>query len=87
MARDEQETHHGADLGPAGGHRESLHSLPGLASSSRRIHLITLRSLLFYKQNDGEGLGESEPSYTVGGNVLWCSHYGEQHGDTLKNEK
>ena len=21
-----------------------------------------------------------EPSYTVGGNVNWCSHYGEQYG-------
>ena len=21
-----------------------------------------------------------EPSFTVGGNVSWCSHYGKQHG-------
>ena len=26
-----------------------------------------------------------EPSYTVGGNVNWCSHYGEQCGGSLKN--
>ena len=25
-----------------------------------------------------------EPSYTVGGDVDWCSHYGEQYGDSLK---
>ena len=25
------------------------------------------------------------PSYTAGGNVNWCSHYGEQHGGTFKN--
>ena len=26
-----------------------------------------------------------EPSYTVCGNVNWCSHYGEQYGGSLKN--
>ena len=26
-----------------------------------------------------------EPSYTVGGNVNWCSHYGEQYGGSSKN--
>ena len=40
---------------------EPLHPLPGLASSSRQIHVITLRSLLSYKQNAGEGVGEREP--------------------------
>ena len=34
--------------------------------------------------NAGEGVGKIEPSYT-GGNVNWCSHYGEQYGDSLKN--
>ena len=29
--------------------------------------------------------GEREPSYTVGGNVSWYNHYGEQYGDTLEN--
>ena len=33
--------------------------------------------------NVGEGVGEREPSYTVGGN--WCSHYGEQYGGSFKN--
>ena len=28
-----------------------------------------------------------EPSYTVGGNANQCSHYGEQCGDSLKNQK
>ena len=35
--------------------------------------------------NAGEGVEKREPSYTVGGNVNWCSHYGEQYGDSLKN--
>ena len=28
-----------------------------------------------------------EPSYTVGGNANWYSHYGEQYGDSLKKLK
>ena len=35
--------------------------------------------------NAGEGVEKREPSYTVGGNVNWCSHYGEQYGDSSKN--
>ena len=30
---------------------------------------------------------EREPSYTAGGNVNWCSHYGEQYGGSSKSEK
>ena len=35
--------------------------------------------------NAGEGVEKREPSYTVGGNVSWYNHYGEQYGGTLKN--
>ena len=35
----------------------------------------------------GCGQKARETSYTVGGNVSWCSHYGEQHGVSLKNKK
>ena len=28
-----------------------------------------------------------EPSYSVGGNVNWCSHYGEQYGGSSKSLK
>ena len=28
---------------------------------------------------------EREPSYTIGGNVNWCSHCGEQYGGSLGN--
>ena len=31
--------------------------------------------------------GEKEPFYTAGGNVNWYSHYGEQYGPSLKNQK
>ena len=37
--------------------------------------------------NAGEGVGKREPSYTVGGNVNWCSHYGKQSGDSFKKLK
>ena len=32
----------------------------------------------------GEDVEKLEPSCTVGGNVNWYSHYGEQHGGSLK---
>ena len=35
--------------------------------------------------NAGEGVEKREPSYTVGGNVNWCSHYGKKSGGSLKN--
>ena len=35
--------------------------------------------------NAGEGMEKGEPSYTVGGNVNWYSHYGELYGGSLKN--
>ena len=31
--------------------------------------------------------GEREPSYTVGGNVNWCSHCREQYGGSTKKLK
>jgi len=34
--------------------------------------------------NAGGGVEKREPSCTVGGNVNWYSHYGEQFGDTLE---
>ena len=35
--------------------------------------------------NAGENAERREPTYNVGGNANWCSHYGEQYGDSLKN--
>ena len=37
--------------------------------------------------NAGEEVEKREQSYTVGGNVNSYSHYGEQYGDSLKNEE
>ena len=35
--------------------------------------------------NAGEGAERRKPSYTVGGNVNYYSHYGEQYGGSLKH--
>ena len=35
--------------------------------------------------NIGEGVEKREPSYTVGGNVNWYTHSGEQYGGTSEN--
>ena len=37
--------------------------------------------------NAGEGVEKKEPSYTVGGNVNWYSHYGEHYVGSLKKLK
>ena len=36
--------------------------------------------------NAEEGVEKREPSYTVGVNVNWYSHYGGQYGNTLKKK-
>ena len=33
----------------------------------------------------GKDMEKRGPSYTVGGNVNWSSHYGKQYGGSLKN--
>ena len=35
--------------------------------------------------NAREGVEKREPTCSVGGNVNWYSHYGEQYGGSLKN--
>ena len=36
--------------------------------------------------NAKEGMEEKEPSYNVGGNVSWYSHYGKHYGGSLKKK-
>ena len=47
------------------------------------VRMAIIKSLQII--NAGEGVEKREPSYTVGGNVNWCSHYGEQYEVSLKN--
>ena len=47
-------------------------------TTTMRYHLTLVRMTIIKKSinNKGwKGCGEREPSYTVGGNINWCSHY------------
>ena len=43
--------------------------------SSKSLQIINARESM-----------EKDPSYTAGGNVNWCSHYGEQYGGSSKTK-
>ena len=50
-------------------------------------HLIPIRMTMIKKStNAGEDVERREPLYSVGGNVNWSSHYGEQCGGSLKTD-
>ena len=36
--------------------------------------------------NAGESVEKRELSYSVGGNINWCSHYGEHYGGSSKTK-
>ena len=47
-----------------------------------RYHLTSVKWLLSKRQeitSVDEDMNKSEPLCTIGGNVNWCSHYGEQY--------
>ena len=53
-----------------------------------RYHLTPVKMAIIKNLqtiNAGEGVEKREPPYTVGGNVNWYSHYGEQYGSSPKN--
>ena len=56
--------------------------------TTMRYHVIRVRMIIIKNLqtiNAREGVEKREPSYTVGRNINWYSHYGEQHGGSLKN--
>ena len=59
--------------------------------TTMRFHLTPVRIAILRKNlqtiNVGEGVEKMESSYTVGGNVNWYSHYGEQYGYIFKKTK
>ena len=58
--------------------------------TTMRYHLTWVRMAIIKNLqtvNSGEGVEKREPSGTVGGNVNWCNHYGDQNGGSSKNQK
>ena len=59
--------------------------------TTMRYHFTPVRMAIIKKNlqtiNTGEGVEKRKPSYTVGGNINWCSHYGEWNGGSLKDYK
>ena len=56
--------------------------------TTMRYHLTLVRMAIIKSLqiiNAGEGVEKREPSYTVPGNISWCSHYGEQYEGSLKD--
>ena len=53
------------------------HLTPVKMPSSKNLQII----------NVGEGVRKREPSYTMGGNVSWCSHYRKHYRGSLKKLK
>ena len=65
-----------------------------LTTQTSLIHCLgfnTMVRMAFIKKstnkNAEEDIEKREPSCTVGRNVNWYSHYGEQYGDSLKKKK
>ena len=50
-----------------------------------RSHLTPLKSLQILITKAGKDVEKKELFYTVVGNVTWCSHYGKQYEDSLRN--
>ena len=57
--------------------------------TTMRCHLTSIRIAIIKTSTNKSWkvCGEKEPSYTVGGNVNWHSHYEKQYGHSLKNYK
>ena len=57
--------------------------------TTARYHLTLVRMAIIKKSTNNtcwRGCGKKGTLlYTVGGNVNWCSHYGEQYGSSSKN--
>ena len=58
--------------------------------ATMKYHLTPVRMAILLSKRQviisvGKDVEEREPLCTVGGNVSWCSHHGEQYGVSSKN--
>ena len=75
--------------------RPQAHGGPNMPPASvlkylPRYQLTPIRTTLIKMSTNSKcwrGSGKREPSYTVGGNVSWCSHCGRQYGGSSKKLK
>ena len=57
--------------------------------TTMRYHLTPIRMAIIINlqtANAGESVEERESSFTVGGNINWYNHYGEEYEVSLKTE-
>ena len=50
-------------------------------------HLTPVRMAIINKSTNNKywrAVEKREPSYTIGGNIIWINHYGDLYGDTLE---
>ena len=55
--------------------------------TTMRYHFTPVRMAIINKLTNNKcwrAVEKRESSFTVGGNVNWCSHYGKQYGASLK---
>ena len=56
----------------------------------KRCHLTPVRMAVIKKNTNksvDQDVKKREPSYTVGGNVNWCSHCGKQYEGSQKQNR
>ena len=57
--------------------------------TTKKYHLTPVRMAIIKNPqtiNTAEDVERREPTYSVGGNVNWYNHYGEQYGDSYKTK-
>lgn len=53
-----------------------------------KCHIMAVRVTIIKKTGDksvGEDVEKRQRLYTIAGNINWCSRYGKQHGNSLKD--
>ena len=70
---------------PEGAEDSEMMGHPRDTGSKWKAHSVAKSRTNPQTTNAGGGVEKRAPSCTVGGNVNWYGHYGEQYGGTLEN--